>query len=79
MKWRGVNAFGIPREWNTISYPERLGLVQDAESSLSYHQLLLPVFSLMGNMLNSLPGDLDVVTKVPTPSHLLVQATVPSF
>lgn len=30
VKWRGVNAFGIPREWNTISYPERLGLVQDA-------------------------------------------------
>jgi hypothetical protein len=25
-----MNAFGIPREWNTIAYPERLGLVQDA-------------------------------------------------
>lgn len=28
--WRGANAFGIPREWNTIAYPERLGLVQKA-------------------------------------------------
>ncbi len=28
--WRGVNAFGIPREWNTIAYPERLGLVKNA-------------------------------------------------
>jgi superfamily I DNA and/or RNA helicase/very-short-patch-repair endonuclease len=30
VQWRGVNAFGIPREWNTIAYPERLGLVQNA-------------------------------------------------
>lgn len=30
VQWRGVNAFGIPREWNAIAYPERLGLVQDA-------------------------------------------------
>ena len=30
VKWRGINAFGIPREWNTIAYPERLGLVKDA-------------------------------------------------
>jgi len=30
VQWRGANAFGIPREWNAISYPERLGLVQDA-------------------------------------------------
>lgn len=30
VQWRGVNAFGIPREWNTIAYPERLGLAQDA-------------------------------------------------
>lgn len=28
--WRGVNAFGIPRKWNAIVYPERLGLVQVA-------------------------------------------------
>ncbi|MFT5760424.1 MAG: very-short-patch-repair endonuclease [Alteromonadaceae bacterium] len=30
VSWRGVNAFGIPREWNTIAYPERLGLAQKA-------------------------------------------------
>ena len=30
MSWRGANAFGIPREWNSIAYPERLGLVQKA-------------------------------------------------
>ncbi len=30
VQWRGVNAFGIPREWDTIAYPERLGLVQCA-------------------------------------------------
>jgi hypothetical protein len=30
VQWRGMNAFGTPREWNTIAYPERLGLVQDA-------------------------------------------------
>jgi len=30
VQWRGVNAFGIPREWGSITYPERLGLVQYA-------------------------------------------------
>jgi very-short-patch-repair endonuclease len=30
VQWRGLNAFGIPRDWNTIAYPERLGLVKDA-------------------------------------------------
>ena len=28
VSWRGANAFGIPREWTTIAYPERLGLVK---------------------------------------------------
>ncbi len=30
VQWRGANAFGIPREWNTIAYPERHGLVKSA-------------------------------------------------
>jgi very-short-patch-repair endonuclease len=34
VQWRGINAFGIPREWNTIAYPERLGLVQKALEKL---------------------------------------------
>ena len=28
--WRGANAFGFPREWSIIAYPERLGLAQKA-------------------------------------------------
>ncbi|SEL12476.1 Protein of unknown function [Colwellia chukchiensis] len=30
IEWRGVDAFGTPREWNSISLPERLGLAQRA-------------------------------------------------
>jgi len=30
IEWRGANAFGIPREWNSITYPERLGIVKAA-------------------------------------------------
>ncbi|WP_289027750.1 DUF4011 domain-containing protein [uncultured Paraglaciecola sp.] len=28
IEWRGVDAFGTPREWNSIALPERLGLAK---------------------------------------------------
>lgn len=30
IEWRGVDAFGTPREWNSIALPERLGLAKKA-------------------------------------------------
>lgn len=30
IEWRGANAFGLPREWASITYPERLGLAKVA-------------------------------------------------
>jgi hypothetical protein len=36
IEWRGPMAFGIPREWNTIAYPERLGLAKVAIEKSPY-------------------------------------------
>jgi very-short-patch-repair endonuclease len=30
IEWRGTDAFGFPREWSSLAYPEKLGLVKQA-------------------------------------------------
>ena len=30
ISWRGVTAFGLPRDWSSLPYPERIGLAQYA-------------------------------------------------